>query len=141
MAGSVLATHRIGIGHNDAHVFSMKYPAALLLALVTAGPAAAGTHTPHPATIIAMAQHRVHDWFMLGDRVHFRIEFDVAYVVPQPQPGYWAVVGGFVSDHHDINSYVAAVRLVCSEWPKVKCWQLKKLAVNGEIVFDLGEAL
>ncbi len=132
---------RIGIGHNDAHVFSMKYLAALLLALVTAGPAAAETHMPRRSIIVAMAQHFVQDRFMLGDMGHYHIEFDISYLIPQPQPDYWAVVGGFISDQNDINSYVAAVRLVCPEWAKVKCWRLEKLAINGEVVIDLGEPL
>ena len=119
----------------------MKYLAALLLALVTAGPAAAKTHTPHPSMIVSMAQHFVQNRLMLGDMGHYHIEFDVAYLMPQPQPDYWAVVGGYISDQNDINSYVAAVRLVCPEWAEVECWRLEKLAINGEIVIDLGQAL
>ncbi len=119
----------------------MKYLAASLLALLCAGPAAAQTDTPLRATIVSMAQHLVQEQYMLGPLGHYHIEFDVAYLHPQPQPNYWAVVGGFVSDQRVPNSYVAAVRLVCPETAKVACWRLEKLAINQEIVLDRGEPL
>ncbi len=82
----------------------MKYLAALLLALVTAGPAAAETHMPRLSIIVAMAQHFVQDRYMLGDMGNYHIEFDISYLIPQPEPDYWAVVGGFISDQNDIKS-------------------------------------
>ncbi len=119
----------------------MKYSAAFLLALLCAGPAMAESHTPSRATIVSMAQHLVQEQFMLGSLGHYHIEFDVAYLHPQPEPGYWAVVGGFVSDQNVLNTFVAALRLVCPDSVKVKCWRLEKLAINQEIVLDRGEPL
>jgi hypothetical protein len=40
-----------------------------------------------------------------------------------------------------LNSYVAAVRLICPEFADVACWRLEKLAINGSIVLDLGKPL
>ncbi len=119
----------------------MTYAAAFLLALLCAGPAMAQTDTPSRGTIVSMAQHFVQEQFMHGSMGHYHIEFDVAYLHPQPQPDYWAVVGGFVSDQNVPNTFVAAVRLVCPDSVKVKCWRLEKLAINQEIVLDRGEPL
>ena len=88
-----------------------------------------------------MAQHFVQEQFMLGSLGHYHIEFDVAYLHPQPEPDYWAVVGGFVSDQTTENTYVAAIRLTCADYLNVLCWQLEKLAINGTIVVDGGERL
>ncbi len=62
----------------------MKYAAAFLLALLCAGPTMAQTDTPSRATIVSMAQHLVQDQFMLGSLGHYHIEYDVAYLYPQP---------------------------------------------------------
>jgi hypothetical protein len=119
----------------------MKYLAAFLLAFLAAGVATAETAAPSRATIVSMAQHLVQEQFMHGDLGHYHIEFDVAQLHPQPQPNYWAVVGGFVSDQNKANVYVAAVRLICPDSDKVECWRLEKLAINRKIVLDLGEPL
>ncbi len=122
---------------------SMKYLVAFLLALLPAGPATAETHTPASTMATSMAQHFVQEMFMFGAMgdVHYHIEFDVAYLVPQPEPNYWAVVGGFVTDQSTPNSFVAAVRLICPDQAKVECWRLEKLAINRKIVVDLGQPL
>ncbi len=119
----------------------MKHLAAFLLVLLPAGLTMAESDTPLRATIVSMAQHLVQEQYMLGPLGHYHIEFDVAYLHPQPQPNYWAVVGGFVSDQRVPNTYVAAVRLVCPEAAKVACWRLEKLAINREIILDRGEPL
>ncbi len=119
----------------------MKYSAAFLFGLLCAGPAMAESHTPSRATIVSMAQHLVQEQFMFGSLGHYHIEFDVAYLHPQPQPDYWAVVGGFVSDQNVPNTYVAALRRICPDSLKVKCWRLEKLAINREIILDRGEPL
>lgn len=90
---------------------------------------------------VSMAQHFVQQEAMFGSLGQYHIEFDIAYVYPQPEPGYWAVVGGFISDQSTPNTYVAAVRLVCPDFEKVACWQLEKLAINGTMVRDRGEPL
>ena len=119
----------------------MKCLAAFLLALLAAGPARAETDAPLPSMVIDMAQHFVQEKYMFGGLGHYHIEFDVAYLHPQPQPDYWAVVGGFVSDQNTPNTFVAAVRLICPDSVKVECWRLEKLAINGKIILDLGKPL
>ncbi len=121
----------------------MRYLVAFLLALLPAGLASAEVHTPVRAMVVSMAQHFVQEQFMFGSMgdVHYHIEFDVAYLVRQPEPNYWAVVGGFVTDQNTPNSYVAAVRLICPDQAKVECWRLEKLAINRKIVVDLGQPL
>jgi hypothetical protein len=119
----------------------MKPAAALLAVLLFAGLATAEADAPHPSVVIGMAQHFVQESFMFGDSGHYHIEFDLAHLYPQPQANTWAVVGGFVSDQNTLNSYVAAVRLICPDFAEVACWRLEKLAINGEITLDRGEPL
>ncbi len=119
----------------------MKYIAAFLLAFLSASLATAETNAPLRSVIIAMAQHFVQEKYMLDGLGHYHIEFDVAYLHPQPQPDYWAVVGGFVSDQNTPNTFVAAVRLICPDFAKVECWRLEKLAINGKIILDQGQPL
>ena len=88
-----------------------------------------------------MAQHLVREQFTFGSLGHDHIEFDVAYLHPQPEIDYWAVVGGFVSDQNTPNTYVAAVQLVWSDFAEVECWRLDKLAINQTIVLGLSESL
>ena len=123
----------------------MKYVIAFLVILFSTGSAftqsQSSAQAPSRGVIVAMAQHFVQEKFMSGNLGHYHIEFDVSYLHPQPETNYWAVVGGFVSDQNTPNQYVAALRLVCSEATKVACWQLEKLALNGNIIFDLGRPL
>ncbi len=119
----------------------MRYLAAWLVALVPAVSALADTDPPSRATIVSMAQHFVHEQYMLGGLGHYHIEFDVAYLHPQPQANFWAVVGGFMSDQSTPNSYVVAIRRICPESLKVECWRLEKLAINRTIILDLGKPL
>ena len=119
----------------------MKMLATVLFVLLSAAPAAADSNTPLRSTIVAMAQHFVQEEFMFGTLGHYHVEFDVAYLHPQPEPDYWAVVGGFMSEQSTPNSYVAAVRLVCPDFAKVECWRLEKLAINGDVVIDRGQPL
>lgn len=114
----------------------MKHVAAFLLGILAAGPAAADSDPPLESMIIGMAQHFVQEKFMFGSLGNYHIEFDVAYLHPQPQPNFWAVVGGFVSDQNTPNTYVAAVRLICEDIEDVDCWRLEKLAINGKILLN-----
>ncbi len=128
-------------GRYDLPGSPMKYVAAFLLAFVPASLATAETHVSIRSMVVGMAQHFVQEKFMFGSSGYDHIKFDVAYVHPQPQPNYWAVVGGFVSDQNTPNMYVAAVQLICADFAKVKCWHLAKLAINGKIIVDLGQPL
>ncbi len=113
----------------------------VLPALLWGSLCAAETTGPAAPTIIAMAQHLVQEQFMHRSLGHYHIEFDTAYLHPQPEPNYWAVVGGFVSDQNFPNTYVAALRLVCADLARVACWRLEKLAINEKIILDRGEPL
>ncbi len=108
---------------------------------LSASLATAETDARLRSMVTAMAQHFVQEQFMFGSLGHYHIEFDVAYLHPQPQPDYWAVVGSFVSDQNTPNKFVAAVRLICSDFAKVDCWRLEKLAINGKIILDRGQPL
>lgn len=94
---------------------------------------------PPQSTVVAMAQHFVQEHFMRESADHYHVEFDVAYIHPQPQPDFWAVVGGFVSDQNIANIYVAAVRLICPQFNRVECWRLDKLAINRTIILNRGD--
>lgn len=111
------------------------------LASLWLGLALVQTEAPDDAMVVQMAQHLVQEQYMFGGLGHYHIEFDVAYLYPQPRPNYWAVVGGFVSDQTERNTYVAAVSLICPEADDVACWRLDKLAINGTIIVDRGEPL
>ncbi len=126
-------------GGHDLPGSPMKTVAAFLLAFVPASLATAETHVSVRSMVVGMAQHFVQEKFMFGSSGYDHIKFDVAYVHPQPQPNYWAVVGGFVSDQNTLNIFVAAVRLICADFAKVKCWHLAKLAINGIIIVDQSE--
>ena len=119
----------------------MRVLATALVLILSAVPAAAEPDAPPRSLVVSVAQHFVQEEAMFGNLGHYHIEFDVAYLHPQPEPGYWAVVGGYMSEQSTPNSYVAAVRLICPDFDKVTCWRLEKLAVNGTIVVDRGELL
>ena len=102
-------------------------------ACLAAGLLSAQAGGPPDSTVVGMAQHLVQEHVMLESPGHYHIEFDMAYLYPQPDPNYWAVVGGYVSDQSIANSYVAAVRLVCPTFDAVDCWRLEKLAVNDAV--------
>lgn len=107
---------------------------ALCLALA-AGPAAAEP-VPEPM-IVAMAQHFVQDRLMNAEgETHYHIEFDNSFLYSRPRKTLWVVVGGFVSNQNNRNSYTAAVMLECPDFEKVDCWSLEKLSINGQIVLD-----
>jgi hypothetical protein len=107
--------------------------------LVPADWVIAQSDTPRQSTVVAMAQHFVQELFMHESADHYHIEFNIAYIHPQPQPNFWAVVGGFVSDQNVANTYVAAVRLICPQFTRIECWRLDKLAINRIIILNRGD--
>jgi hypothetical protein len=127
--------------NDDEPAGPMSDVIAISLASLWAALALVQAKPPGDAMIVQMAQHLVQERFMFGDLGHYHIEFDVAYLYPQPRPNYWAVVGGFVSDQTDRNTYVAAVSLICPDAQDVNCWRLEKLAINGTVVLDQGQPL
>ena len=113
----------------------MKRLVILFTALWLTSPAMA--EPPPDPMIVAMAQHFVQDRLMhAGGSEHYHIEFDRTFLYSQPRKTLWVVVGGYVSDQNDFNSFTAAVTLDCQEFNKVKCWSLEKLSINGRIVLD-----
>ena len=97
--------------------------------------------TPDNGIIIGVAQQLVAQQLDLPADSHFDIAFDVTYVHPQPEPNYWAVVGGFMAslstDQYEPHSYVAAVRLLCPDYKDLKCWRLDKFALDNRIIYDI----
>ena len=88
------------------------------------------------AYVVAMAQHFVQDRLMTSMKENYHIEFDQSFVYSQPRKTLWVVVGGYVSDQNDFNSFTAAVKLDCPDFQQVTCWSLEKLSINGKIVLD-----
>jgi hypothetical protein len=112
----------------------MRRLLAFCAGLAMASPAAA--EPPPTAMIVAMAQHFVQDRLMTSNKEHYHIEFDTARLYSQPRETLWVVVGGYVSDQNNFNSFTAAVLLECTDFEKIECWSLEKLSINGKIVVD-----
>jgi len=110
-------------------------PTAAVVGLAALSATSAAAQPPLPY-IVAMAQHLVQDRLMTSTTEHYHIEFDKAFVHSQPRKTLWVVVGGYVSDQNDFNSFTAAVMLDCRDFEKVECWSLEKLSINGKIVLD-----
>ena len=118
----------------------MKHlPIMLLLCLLA--PAAASADEPTEILVI----ERAHTFMV--QRIAFlnNASFGPAVLHPQPGGRYWAVVGEFVSGALTGNmarhSYVAAVRQICDDAEATDCWQLEKLALDQEIIYDRGAPL
>ena len=110
----------------------LALPAALF---GLAAPVATSAQEP-TAYVVAMAQHFVQDRLMNSTKESYHIEFDQSFVYSQPRTTLWVVVGGYVSDQNNFNSFTAAVLLDCPEFQKLTCWSLEKLSINGKIVLD-----
>ncbi len=119
--------------------FNMQINTGILVWFVLVSMVNAQIDIPPQSTVIAMAQHFVQEHFMHESADHYHIEFDIAYIHPQPQPDFWAVVGGFVFDQNVANTYVAAVRQICPQFNRVECWRLDKLAINRTIILNRGD--
>jgi hypothetical protein len=95
---------------------------------------------PSDSMIIGMAQQFVLEHFKRRPEDHFDVAFDIANIHPQPEGGYWAVVGGFMADAGNKNylphAYGVAIRLICSDHDKLKCWQLEKLVIDRKIILN-----
>ena len=89
--------------------------------------------------VAIMAQHFVYQHILKKKLTFSSVIFDMAAVHPQPERNYWAVVGGYLTNRQFHNTYVAAVRLVCSDSENPDCWFLQKLAINQEIVLNISD--
>jgi len=95
---------------------------------------------PSDTMIIAMAQQFVLEHFERRPEDYFDIAFDIVKIYPQPEPDYWAVVGGFMSDSGNKNykphAFGVAIRLICADHGKPKCWQPDKLVIDQKIILN-----
>ncbi len=98
----------------------------------------AANKTTKESMAIAVAQQSVLKHHPREDHLHFSIAFDVVYLHPQPEGNYWAVVGGYKAkrgNRYYTHEFVAAVRLLCSNFKELKCWTVDKLAIDDRILF------
>ena len=95
---------------------------------------------PSDTIIISMAQQFVLEHFTRQPERHFGIAFDIANIHPQPDPGYFAVVGGFMADsggkQYKPHAFGIAIRLICAEHDEQKCWQMEKLVIDQKIILN-----
>ena len=95
---------------------------------------------PSDSMIIGMAQQFVLEHYQRQPANHFDVAFDIANIHPQPDKGYWAVVGGFMADaggkNYKPHAFGVAMRLICQDHEKVKCWQLEKLVIDQTIILN-----
>lgn len=121
----------------------MRTPALLMAASVWLSvEAAVAEPAPPPADalIISMAQQFVLQHFHRPVDKHFDVAFDVVDIHPQPDPGYWAVIGGFMANSEGANyrphGFGVAIRLICDDHDKLECWQLEKLVIDRKIILN-----
>ena len=102
-------------------------------------------NAPDNGIIIGVAQQFVAEQLNLPPESHFSIAFDITYIHPQPEPNYWAVVGGFMaelnSNDYEPHSYVVAIRLLCPDYKNLECWRLDKFAMDNRIIFDIDKQI
>lgn len=95
---------------------------------------------PSDSMIIGIAQQFVLEHFRRQPEDHFDIAFDIANIHPQDDPGYFAVVGGFMADsgmkQYKPHAFGIAMRLICADHLKLKCWQLEKLIIDQKIILN-----
>lgn len=123
----------------------MKTLISLLLAITIVLPmrgsrAAAESEDVDPLVVL-MAQHFVYLYLLKRKQIFSGIRFDIAAIFPQPEENYWAVTGGYSTNRQTLNTYVAAVRLVCQDHENPDCWFLQKLAINQKIVLNISDPL
>ena len=95
---------------------------------------------PSDSMIIGMAQQFVLEHYKRQPADYFDIAFDIANIHPQPDSNYWAVVGGFMADaggkNYKPHAFGIAIRLICPEHEKIKCWQMEKLVIDQTIILN-----
>ncbi len=77
----------------------MIFSTALLVSILSLWEETVVGAPPQP-TGNATVQYFVQEDFMHNSTGHYHIDVVIAYMHPQPQPDFWAVVGGFVSDQN-----------------------------------------
>jgi hypothetical protein len=95
---------------------------------------------PTESMIIGVAQQFVLEHFKRQPAEYFDVAFDIATIHAQPDKGYWAVVGGFMADaggkNYKPHAFGIAMRLICPEHEKMKCWQMEKLVIDQTIILN-----
>jgi hypothetical protein len=97
--------------------------------------------TPPDTMIISIAQQFVLEHYQRQPASHFNIAFDIANIHPQDDPGYFAVVGGFMAKtggaaQYKPHAFGVAMRLICPEHRKLNCWQLEKMVIDKAIILN-----
>ena len=95
---------------------------------------------PSDAIIVSTAQRFVLEHFKRRPEDHFDVAFDIANIHPQPEAGYWAVIGGFMADsggkQYRPHAFGVAMRVICSAHERLECWQLEKLVIDQTIILN-----
>jgi hypothetical protein len=96
---------------------------------------------PTDTMIISIAQQFVLEHYQRQPASHFNIAFDIANIHPQDDPGYFAVVGGFMAKtggaaQYKPHAFGVAMRLICPEHRKLNCWQLEKMVIDKAIILN-----
>ncbi len=128
----------------------MRLPAAIFLCLIFLAiapdrveaqePDQGTSAVPSDGVIVSMAQQFVLEHFKRSPEAHFSIAFDIANIHPQPDPDYWAVVGGFMAVSGEKNyrphAFGIAMRLICADHVKMECWRMEKLVIDQNIILN-----
>jgi len=95
---------------------------------------------PSDAMIVATAQQFVLEHLQRRPENYFGVAFDIANIHPQADPGYWAVIGGFMADaghkNYKPHAYGVAMRVICSDYAIPACWRLEKLVIDQTVILD-----
>ena len=128
----------------------MRLPAAIFLCLIFLAivpdrveaqePDQGTSAVPSDGVIVSMAQQFVLEHFKRSPEAHFSIAFDIANIHPQPDPDYWAVVGGFMANsgvrNYRPHAFGIAMRLPRNFFHAPRGWN--RLSLIPVASFDLG---
>lgn len=74
-----------------------------------------------------------------GSRERPRFSFDAAEILPQKEPGKYAVFGGYMAfggAQPSPHAYGLTMRQTCPRHDDPECWQLEKLLIDQALVVD-----
>ena len=115
----------------------MRAAPLIALILLTAVPSAAG-RSKTDGFAVDMAQHFTIENFHRPARTHFSVTLGASTIHSRSADGRWVVIGSFMAktgpDGYHPHNFVAMVKLTCSEFEKMECWQLQKLAIDNQMI-------